>query len=75
MSDECRMSPDDKARAARLCRLMNDYILNRSAAVKDRQMQEWIAQAMTQAQRCAALVSLMDFAIACKQAQAGEGGA
>lgn len=64
------MSSDDKVRAARLCQMMNDYILNRPAAVKDRQVQEWIAQAMTQEQRCKALVSLMNFTIACKQRQA-----
>ena len=74
MNDASRMSPEDAVRAARLCELMDSYIGNRTMAQKDRQMQTWIAQAMTQEQRCAALVSLMDFAIACKQRQAEAAG-
>lgn len=52
MSDECRMSPGDMARASRLCELMNDYILNRTQEEKDRQRQQWIAEMGTPDKRC-----------------------
>ena len=66
------MTADDVRRAARLCELMDAAMRNRTPAQRDRQVQQWIAQAMTQEQRCKVLVSLMDFAIACKQRQAAE---
>lgn len=74
MSDSNSMTPENQARAARLCELMDEYLCNRTAAEKDRQMQTWIAQSMTQEQRCAALVLLMDFAITCWQRQAEAAG-
>ena len=55
----------------RLCELMDEQIRSRSPAERDRVMQQFLAQAMTPAQRFHALCVLMDFAIAQNRAKRG----
>ena len=49
--------------------MMDTYLRNRTAPVRDRLMQEYLAEAKTTSERFRGLVTLMDFGIACRKQQ------
>jgi hypothetical protein len=56
-------------RAAKLCEMMDDQIRNRTPAERDRLMQQFIAEAMTPAEKFRTLGIMMDFMISLQEAR------
>ena len=55
---------DNLRRAMKLCDMMDEKIRSQSPAERDRQIQQFLAQAQTPAESFRTLVAMMDFVIA-----------
>ncbi len=71
-SDRSEIADDVVRNARRLCELMDEQIRSRTLQERDRLVQQFIAEAMTPAERFRTLCVLMDHAIAQNRARRGQ---